>query len=57
MAILQERAAELPARAARCADLVHAEIYGSIGPGTRAWARSRPQVTVYPDFPPESAAT
>lgn len=45
-----ERAAELLERVAGCADLVHAELYGPIGPELQEWARSRPQVTTFPDF-------
>jgi quinol monooxygenase YgiN len=46
-----ERAAGLLARAAECAEMVQAELYGAVGPELAQWARSRPQVTVLPDFP------
>lgn len=51
----QERAAELLARVGQCAELVHAELYGSIGPELRAWVRSHPQASVFADFPEHDA--
>ncbi|MEV6568524.1 putative quinol monooxygenase [Streptomyces kronopolitis] len=47
----QERAAELLARVAQCAELVHAELYGAIGPELREWVRTHPQASVFADFP------
>lgn len=46
-----ERGAHWLERIGECADLVSAEIYGPIGPWVREWAATRPQVTLYPDFP------
>ncbi|WP_369243982.1 putative quinol monooxygenase [Streptomyces sp. R41] len=51
VAVHQERSAELLERAGQFADLVYAEIHGTVGPEIRAWAEARPQVTVFPDFP------
>ncbi|MGP4001787.1 putative quinol monooxygenase [Streptomyces sp. 8N706] len=50
-----ERAAELLARVGECAEMVSAELYGPIGPELRAWARSRPRVATFPDFPDRGA--
>jgi quinol monooxygenase YgiN len=46
-----ERAAELLARVGQCAEMVHAELYGPIGPELREWVRSHPQATTFADFP------
>jgi quinol monooxygenase YgiN len=50
-----ERAAPLLERVWECAELVRAELYGTIGPELREWVRSRPQVTAYADFPHDDA--
>ncbi|XVV08899.1 putative quinol monooxygenase [Actinoplanes sp. CA-131856] len=46
-----ERSADLLARAADTAEMVSAELYGTLGPELQAWVDANPQVTVYPDFP------
>ncbi|MGW7518208.1 putative quinol monooxygenase [Streptomyces sp. NPDC054796] len=46
-----EHQAELLARVGETAEMIFAEIYGPVGPEVREWARTRPQVRVYPDFP------
>jgi quinol monooxygenase YgiN len=48
-------AADLLARVEQCAELVLTEIYGPVGPEIRAWADSRPGVSVFTDLaePPE----
>lgn len=46
-----EHAADLLERVGRCADMIHAELYGRIGPEVRAWAESRPEVSVFADLP------
>ncbi|SRR6266545_1509082 len=46
-----ERGAELLERVGECAEMIYAELYGPIGPELGDWARSRPQVTVFADFP------
>ncbi|MBF6329504.1 putative quinol monooxygenase [Nocardia transvalensis] len=46
-----ERGAQLLARVGECAEMVSAELYGPIGPEVRVWARARPQVSIYPEFP------
>jgi quinol monooxygenase YgiN len=50
-----ERGAELLARVGECVEMVYAELYGPIGPEIQEWARARPQVTTYPDFPDQGA--
>lgn len=45
-----ERGAALLARVGECAEMVFAELYGPIGPELRAWASSRPQVTVFAEL-------
>lgn len=52
-----ERGAKLLERVGECADMVYAEVYGPIGPELRAWVRSRPQVTAFPDFPDPGPAS
>ncbi|WP_067564796.1 putative quinol monooxygenase [Nocardia acidivorans] len=46
-----DRGAKHLERIFECAELVSAEIYGPIGPWVREWADTRPQVTLYADFP------
>ena len=50
-----ENVAELLARVGECAEMVYAELYGPIGPELGEWARSRPRVTTFADFPADGA--
>jgi quinol monooxygenase YgiN len=50
-----EHAAELLARVGECAEMIYAELYGPIGPELGEWARSRPQVITFADFPDDGA--
>lgn len=45
-----ERSADLLARVETTAELVSAELYGTLGPELQAWVSSHPQVTAYPDL-------
>jgi len=49
-----ERGADLLARVGECAEMVHGELYGTLGPELSEWARSFPQITTFPDFPDRS---
>jgi quinol monooxygenase YgiN len=51
-----ERAAGFLERVAQCAEMVHAEVYGTIGPEIAEWARAQPQVTTFADFPDQAQA-
>jgi quinol monooxygenase YgiN len=44
-----ERSAQLLAHVGDYADMVSAELYGSLGPELLAWVDAHPQVTAYPD--------
>jgi quinol monooxygenase YgiN len=46
-----ERSADLLARVAETAELISAELYGTLGPELQSWVASRPQVTAFSDFP------
>ncbi|GHF53920.1 quinol monooxygenase YgiN [Amycolatopsis bartoniae] len=46
-----QRAAALLERVAGCAELMAAEIYGSVDDRLRSWAAAQPQVTVLPEVP------
>ena len=46
-----ERAADLLGRVPECAELVSAEVYGTLGPELVEWVAAHPQVTAHPDFP------
>jgi quinol monooxygenase YgiN len=45
-----EHSADLLARVEGSAEMVFAELYGTLGPELLAWVSTRPQVTAYPDF-------
>lgn len=49
-----ERGEKLLEQVFECAEMVSAELYGPIGPWVREWASTRPQVTIYPDFPADA---
>ena len=46
-----ERSADLLARVAEAAELISAELYGTLGPELLSWVSARPHVTAFPDFP------
>jgi quinol monooxygenase YgiN len=46
-----EHVADLLARVGDCAEMVFVELYGPIGPELGEWARTRPQVSTFADFP------
>lgn len=45
-----ERSADLLARVEGCAELISAELYGTLGPELLAWVSAHPQVSAYPDL-------
>ena len=45
------RSTDLLACIESCAEMVSAELYGSLGPELRAWVSAHSQVTAYPDCP------
>ncbi|MBT2386771.1 putative quinol monooxygenase [Streptomyces sp. ISL-11] len=45
------RGADLLARMGRCAEMVHAELYGPIGPELAEWVESHPQAVTFAEFP------
>ncbi|MRH90245.1 hypothetical protein GFY24_22865 [Nocardia sp. SYP-A9097] len=52
-----ERGAKWLEQIGECTELVSAEIYGPIGAWVREWAATRPQVTLFPDFPGDGDST
>ncbi|MEV4352329.1 antibiotic biosynthesis monooxygenase family protein [Actinoplanes sp. NPDC049596] len=47
------QSADLLARVDEVALMVSAELYGPLGPELQGWVATHPQVTAYPDFPPD----
>jgi quinol monooxygenase YgiN len=45
-----QHSADLLARVEGTAEMLFAEVYGTIGPELLAWVSAHPQVTAYPDF-------
>lgn len=45
-----EASADLLGRVPECAELVSAEVYGTLGPELAGWVAAHPQVTAYPDL-------
>ncbi|GAA0484962.1 hypothetical protein Ade02nite_08310 [Paractinoplanes deccanensis] len=52
-----ERSADLLARVEDSAEMVFAELYGTLGPELLAWVAAHPQVTAYPDFTGRAGST
>jgi quinol monooxygenase YgiN len=45
-----ENSADMLARVASIAEMLSAELYGTLGPELLAWVATRPHVTAYPDL-------
>jgi quinol monooxygenase YgiN len=52
-----ERSPDLLGRVSETAELISAELYGTLGPELLSWVSARPQVTAFPDFPGPAEAS